>query len=355
MSGFREIVESQPARGGAVGPVGSQARPATEAEPPLMSAVSELVPVAPIAALTPPPALPAAVRLSSPAPALIELAQAPAARAVLRAVPPSNGVPLPAGLSPRTFAVLRLVGLVGPAPFALLERLAPILVEGLAGKRSARRLLYRELERAQRSKLVVTRRLPLATAGVYAVSAAGAGLLRAHDAADVPTDALDRYLTCPDHEAGLRQIRAKLLLARFAPSGSGERGLRSLAFDDRRRFPLDGAHSYEPDGFYELGLGDGSHRVLVMEFDRTTKPLGAWADKLSKCAVALASSGPSARLLVVALAPRRLATLLEVAAEVLGPARERLRGIVLDQFIVDALWRPVFMASDGRAGARLFV
>lgn len=290
---------------------------------------------------------------SAPASAPLRIVPGPAFPVPSAGPAERTSAPLPPGMSTRTLAVLREVGLLGPAPFAMLERLAPFLVPGLAGRRSLRRLLYRELERLEAARLVVSRRLPLAAAGVYAVTAAGADLLRAHDLADVPPDALERFLAFPDHEAGLRRFRAELLRARFADAGGGRPGLATLALDDRARFDLDAGRAYEPDGHYVLGLPDGQERVLLVELDRTTKPLAAWRDKTTKAAAVMATLDTRARLLVLALAPRRLATLLDVAAEVLGPRRDSLRGAVLEHVTSSSLWLPVFGGAGRQTGLHL--
>lgn len=255
----------------------------------------------------------------------------------------------PLQLTSRMFDVLRLVGVVGPAPFDLLERLAPALVSDLSGKRSLRRLLYRDLERLERARLVRTRRLPLARAGVYAVTPAGAGLLRAHDAADVPEDALERFMAFPDHEAGLRLVRAELLLARFAPSSP----IQSLAFDDRARFPVDGGRAYEPDGYCELTFEGGDRRVVFIELDRATKPGATWEAKMQKAAPVISAHGPEARLLVLAPAPGRLANLLQAAAGTFGAAGQ-LRGCVLGEFTAARVLQPGFMGAGAQRAPDLF-
>lgn len=307
-----------------------------------------------------PPAAPGTGERSAPPSSELPRTGAPGPSSPPHAAPTSVGLPsvsvpgastiAPAGLTNRTFDVLRLVGVLGPAPVSLLERLAPSMVPGLATVRSAHRLLCRELERLQRARYVRTRRLPLARAGVYAVTPAGAGLLRAHDAADVPEDALERFMAFPDHERGLRLVRAELLLARFAPSSP----IRSLAFDDRARFPLEGARAYEPDGYYELALESGDRRILFVELDRATKPGATWEAKMQKAAPVISAHGPAARLLVLAPAPGRLANLLQVAAEVFGTAAGQLRGCVLSEFTAARVLHPGFMGAGAQPAMHLF-
>lgn len=252
----------------------------------------------------------------------------------------------PTPFSERSIALLRCVGHCGPLYFNQVLRVLPAFAPLLNERKSRERLLYGELARLVKRRLLGRRRPVGGRSAAYFSTARGAALVEASGHGSPDLSSVDRFFSKPAHDEILHGLVVELVLAK----AQGESSLLELAWSHSERYEVNLAAGgrngqYEPDAMLWLTLEDRQELTVFVEVDRGTETLGYWTRKIEKVKGLLLGCGSSGLLLVVAEGARRLRSLLSATHEAFGPPLcERTLWITAAEFEAErVLVDPVFL------------
>lgn len=259
----------------------------------------------------------------------------------------------PSPISDRNMPLMRCLGHCGPLYFHQIERALPVFIPDLQKKQTRQRLLYRELAKLTKSRLVGSRRPRGCRASAYYLTKKGAEKLEAFGHGQVDLSVVQRFFDDPFHEEILHGFTVEVLRARhLSPNMISE-----VAWSLVERFEFEspnegGKKAYEPDAMLWLTLMDKRELTVLLEVDRGTETLTRWREKMSKTDLVLQAQEGRSRLLVITETTGRLKSLMAESTKVLSQESwKRSRWIPLEDFSAEMFFEAKFLAysEDGKA------